>query len=208
MSNNNLCYEFGPYQLDPGKRILTRDGEGIPLTPKATEILIMLVKHAGQLVEKDELLKEVWPDTFVEEANLSQNIFTLRRALRDDRAEPRYIETVARRGYRFLAVVRTVSHAVGVAASAATGLVQSPVVAVLPFSNNTGDPELEYLADGITSNLINNLSRISQLRVMSRSAVFRYNSKDIDVQQVGQALGVNFVLVGNVNAWQSDLAVT
>jgi DNA-binding winged helix-turn-helix (wHTH) protein len=57
MNNNNLCYEFGPYQLDSCKRILTRDGEGIPLTPKATEILIALVKHAGQLVEKDELLK-------------------------------------------------------------------------------------------------------------------------------------------------------
>src|SRR5215470_1488208 len=168
MNNNNLCYEFGPYQLDPGKRILTRDGEGIPLTPKATEILIVLVTHAGQLVEKDELLKEVWPDTFVEEANLSQNIFLLRRALRDDRAEPRYIETVARRGYRFLAVVRTMPPVgVGVAASTATGVAQSPVVAVLPFINNTGDPELEYLADGITSNLINNLSRISQLRVMS-----------------------------------------
>jgi len=64
MSNNNLCYEFGPYQLDPSKRILIREGEGIPLTLKATEILIALVKHAGQLVEKDELLKEVWPDTF------------------------------------------------------------------------------------------------------------------------------------------------
>src|ERR1043166_2907354 len=210
MSNNNLCYEFGPYQLDPGKRILTRDGEGIPLTPKATEILIVLVKHAGQLVEKDELLKEVWPDTFVEEANLSQNIFTLRRALRDDRAEPRYIETVTRRCYRFLASVRPVPQVadVGVSASAATGVGQSPVVAVLPFINNTGDPELEYLADGMTSNLINNLSRIPQLRVMSRSAVFRYSSSDIDLQLVGRELGVNAVLLGKLDVRQSDLSVT
>src|SRR5215510_686661 len=105
MTHNDLRYEFGPYQLNPSTRILTRDGEGIPLTPKATEILLVLVKHAGQLVEKDELLKEVWPDTFVEEANLSQNIFTLRKALGDDRAEPKYIETIARRGYRFIAYV-------------------------------------------------------------------------------------------------------
>jgi DNA-binding winged helix-turn-helix (wHTH) protein len=211
MSNNNLYYEFGPYQLDPGKRILTRDGEGIPLTPKATEILIVLVKHAGQLVEKDELLKEVWPDTFVEEANLSQNIFTLRRALGDERSGPKYIETVAKRGYRFLALVRTVPHvgSVGVDATGTTGVApQSPVVAVLPFINNTGDPELEYLADGITSNLINNLSRISQLRVMSRSAVFRYNSKDNDLQQVGRELGLNAILVGKIDVWQSELAVT
>src|SRR5215510_2117327 len=94
--NNDLRYEFGPYQLDPSKRILTRDGEGIALTPKANDILLVLVKHAGQLVEKDELLKEVWPDTFVEEANLSQ-IF-LRRALGDDRT-----------GYRFMSSVQTIA---------------------------------------------------------------------------------------------------
>ena len=64
MTHNDLRYEFGPYQLNPGKRILTRDGEGIPLTPKATELLPVLVKHVGQLVKKDELLKKVWPGTF------------------------------------------------------------------------------------------------------------------------------------------------
>lgn len=209
MSNNNLCYEFGPYQLDPWKRILTRDGEGIALTPKATEILVVLVKHAGQLVEKDELLKEVWPDTFVEEANLSQNVFTLRRALGDDRAEPRYIETVARRGYRFLATVRTVAQAESGASPAEVGAIsQSPVVAVLPFFNNTGDPELEYLADGITGNLINNLSRIAQLRVMSRSTVIRYKVNDIDLQHVGKELGVDTFLVGKINAWHGHTNVT
>jgi DNA-binding winged helix-turn-helix (wHTH) protein/tetratricopeptide (TPR) repeat protein len=209
MSNNNLCYEFGPYQLDPCKRILTREGEGIALTPKATEILVVLVKHAGQLVEKDELLKEVWPDTFVEEANLSQNVFTLRRALGDDRAEPRYIETVARRGYRFLATVRTVAKAESADSSVeATGTVsQSPVVAVLPFLNNTGDPELEYLADGLTGNLINNLSRIAQLRVMSRSVVFRYSHKELEPQDIGRQLGVNAILVGKINAPPSGLTI-
>src|SRR5215813_1909044 len=190
-NNNNQCYEFGPYQLDPSKRILKREGEGIPLTPKATEILIVLVKHAGQLVEKDELLKEVWPDTFVEEANLSQNIFTLRRALGDDRTGPKYIETVARRGYRFLAAVRTVGQAGSVVGSLTTGVAQSPVVAVLPFLNNTSDPGLEYLADGITSNLINILSRITQLRVMSRSTVVRYTHKEVEPQEIGRHLGVN-----------------
>jgi len=209
MNNNNLCYEFGPYQLDPGKRTLTRDGEGIPLTPKATEILIVLVKHAGQLVEKDELLKEVWPDTFVEEANLSQNVFTLRRALGDDRAEPKYIETVAKRGYRFLASVKAVPQGGSIASSQPNGVgSQSPVIAVLPFINNTGDPELEYLAEGITSNIINNLSRTSQLRVMSRSSVFRYTAKDIDLQKVGQELGIHAALVGKINAWHSDLAIS
>jgi DNA-binding winged helix-turn-helix (wHTH) protein/tetratricopeptide (TPR) repeat protein len=210
MSNNNLCYEFGPYHLDPSKRILTREGDGIPLTPKATDILIALVKHAGQLIEKDELLKEVWPDTFVEEANLSQNVFTLRRALGDDRADPRYIETVAKRGYRFLATVTAVPPVgnVGPAVPSTEVASTSPVVAVLPFLNNTGNPDLEYLADGITSNIINNLSRISQLRVMSRSAVFRYKKTEVDLQQVGRELAVDAVLLGKINSWHSDLALT
>jgi len=208
MNNNNLCYEFGPYQLDSCKRILTREGEGIPLTPKATEILIALVKHAGELVEKDELLKEVWPDTFVEENNLTQNIFTLRKALGDDRTDPKYIETVARRGYRFLAAVRTVSQiANGDSWAQPTGVPQSPVVAVLPFINNTDDPELDYLADGITGNLINNLSCIAQLRVMSRSTVLRYNRKEMEPQEAGKELRVDAILVGKINARTSRLTV-
>jgi DNA-binding winged helix-turn-helix (wHTH) protein len=108
MTHKDLHYEFGSYRLDPSKRIRTPNGEGIPLTPKGTEILLVLVKHAGQLVEKDELLEEVWPDTFVEEANLSQNIFVLRRALGDDRTGPKYIETVARRRCRFIRSITTI----------------------------------------------------------------------------------------------------
>src|SRR5215213_6028362 len=145
--NNNLCYEFGPYQFNLNERALKRSGETISLTPKAAEILLMLVTNAGQLVEKDELLKEIWPDTFVEEGNLSQNIFYLRKALGDDRAGPRYIETVTRRGYRFIATVRVVEEnhlANGVHVN------NRPVVAVLPFTNVTGNPEVDYLVQGIT----------------------------------------------------------
>jgi len=170
----------------------------------------VLVKHAGQLVEKDELLKEVWPDTFVEEANLSQNVFTLRRALGDDRAEPRYIETIARRGYRFLATVTAVAQAetADLPDEATVDISRSSVVAVLPFLNNTGDPEFEYLADSITGNLINNLSRLSLLRVMSRSTVLRYKVNNIDLQQVGKELGVDAFLVGKISAGQGHSNVT
>ena len=77
--NNNLCYEFGPFQLDLSKRVLTCGGGIVSLTPKAGDILVRLVGRAGHLVEKDELLKEVWPDTFVEEANLTQHIFALQK---------------------------------------------------------------------------------------------------------------------------------
>jgi len=203
---NNLCYEFGPFQFDLSKRVLTRGSEIVSLTPKATEILVRLVSRTGHLVEKDELLKEVWPDTFVEEANLTQYIFALRKALGDDRVGPKYIETVPRRGYRFIAAIRVVEVeenelAGGVEATELNGAVNHrPVVAVLPFTNVMSDPEVEYLVQGITDNIINNLSRISKLRVMSRSAVFRYRKREIDPQQAGRDLGAHVVLVGKINS--------
>lgn len=199
MPHHNLYYEFGPYQLNVNTRLLKRAGETVSLTPKAAEILVLLVTRAGQLVEKDELLKEIWPDTFVEEANLSQNIFYLRKALGDDRAGPKYIETVTRRGYRFIATVRVVE-AEENHLSNGVHVNNRPVVAVLPFTTVMGDPEVEYLVQGITDNLINNLSRISKLRVMSHSAVFRYKTKEIDPQQAGRDLGAQVVVVGKLNS--------
>lgn len=199
--NNNLSYEFGPFQFELSKRELKRAGETVALTRKATEILIMLLANAGHVVEKEELLREVWPNTFVEEANLAQHVFTLRKALGDERSVPRYIETVTRRGYRFLGTVRVVeaenSH---LSQEAGAQVNHRPVVAVLPFVNVMGDPELEYLVQGITDNLITNLSRISKLRVMSRSAVLRYKTKPADPQQAGRDLGAHVVLVGKINS--------
>jgi TolB-like protein/Tfp pilus assembly protein PilF len=160
---------------------------------------------AGELVEKDELLREVWPDTFVEEANLSQNIFTLRRALGDERGDPRYIETVTRRGYRFIAPVTT-NGSQCPEDDEVTGPAL-PIVAVLPFINRTRDEELEYVADGLTDNIINNLSRVSKLHVMSRSTIFRYKLQEVDPQRVGKELGASVVLVGKINAHRSGVVV-
>jgi DNA-binding winged helix-turn-helix (wHTH) protein/TolB-like protein/Tfp pilus assembly protein PilF len=101
-------YEFGPFQLDVAERLFLKDAEPVALTPKAFEMLVVLVERSGHLVEKDELLKEVWRDQFVEESNLSQNIYLLRKALGDGANEHQYIETVPRRGYRFVADVREV----------------------------------------------------------------------------------------------------
>ncbi len=98
-------YEFGPFRLDAGEHLLLRDGEAVPLTPKAFDLLLALVVHHGHLLEKDELLKKVWPDTFVEEANLASNISQLRKALGDGENGQRYIETVPKRGYRFVSNV-------------------------------------------------------------------------------------------------------
>ncbi|HEX2270336.1 MAG TPA: winged helix-turn-helix domain-containing protein, partial [Pyrinomonadaceae bacterium] len=200
------CYEFGPYRLDLDQRILTRAGDKVALTPKATHVLSLLVSNAGALVDKDELLKEVWRDTFVEESNLTQNIFLLRRALGDERAGARYIETVARRGYRFVASVRVIGDAeLEADGSGPNGPTASEprIIAVLPLVNATGNVDVEYVADGLTENLVNNLSRVSQLRVMSRSAVFRYKKKQLDPRVIGKELGVDVVLVGKITSRSS-----
>src|SRR5215470_14992993 len=101
-------YEFGPFRLDAAEHLLLRDGEAVPITPKAFDLLVALVERHGRLLEKDELLKKVWPDTFVEEANLASNISQLRKALSDGENGHRYIETAPKRGYRFVASVREI----------------------------------------------------------------------------------------------------
>jgi len=104
-------YSFGPFRLDSEKRVLVRDGVPVPLAPKVAETLLLLVESAGHLVDKDELMKRVWPDAFVEEGNLNKNISVLRRLLGEWDGGREYIETVPKRGYRFVAPVNEVTHA-------------------------------------------------------------------------------------------------
>ena len=98
---NRHSYEFGPFRIDTRNRQLLRENEVVPLKAKAVDTLLLLIENRGDVVEKDELMQRLWPDSFVEEANLTQNIYTLRKALGGD-----YIQTVPRRGYRFVADVR------------------------------------------------------------------------------------------------------
>jgi DNA-binding winged helix-turn-helix (wHTH) protein/tetratricopeptide (TPR) repeat protein len=104
-----VVYEFGPFRMDPDKQVLLRDGQLIAVTPKAFETLLVLVRRGREVVSKEELLKEIWPDSFVEEANLSQHIFKLRKALGDTLEGERYIVTLPGRGYRFAVPVRTIT---------------------------------------------------------------------------------------------------
>lgn len=99
-------YEFGPFRLDAAERVLLRGPDLVPLTPKVFDILLALVERGGHIVEKDDLMKRVWPDSFVEEGNLTQNVSLLRKALGESPGGPQFIETVSRRGYRFVATIR------------------------------------------------------------------------------------------------------
>ena len=99
-------YEFGPFRLIPEERQLLRNNQPVPLTPKSFDLLLVLVENSGHLLEKAELMKRIWPESFVEEANLSVNVSALRRALGEGPNEHQYLETVQRRGYRFVASVK------------------------------------------------------------------------------------------------------
>lgn len=203
-------YEFGPFRLDPLERRLLHKGQPITLTPKAFETLVVLVERSGHVVGKDELMSAVWPDAHVEESNLTQNIFTLRKVLDAHGDSSSYIETVPKRGYRFTATVRKGSGLEPVRTGPLAALSQGiqterrgkggalKSLAVLPLVNASADPNAEYLSDGITESIINSLSQLRGLRVMARSTVFRYKGQEVDPQEVGRALGVRAVLTGRV----------
>jgi DNA-binding winged helix-turn-helix (wHTH) protein/tetratricopeptide (TPR) repeat protein len=188
-----ISYEFGSFQVNSGEREVRREGKPLPLTPKVFDILLVLIQNPGRILTKDEIMKQVWPDTIVEESNLARNVSTLRKALGEEPDQPQYIETIPWRGYRFLAEVRELRKE--------TETVDS--LAVLPFVNEDEDPEAEYLSDGITESLIHKLSLLSNLRVMSRYSVFQYKVRNRgeslpDPKTVGFKLGVRAVLTGRI----------
>jgi adenylate cyclase len=179
-------YEFGPYRLDTVGRSLEWRGKVIALPPKAVEVLAELVKRPGEVVGKKELLETVWPEAFVEEANLNQMVFVLRRAIESTNGSE-YITTVPRRGYRFSGTVRRVEIPCRIDS-----------IAVLPLANLSGDPGQEYFADGITEALITELAKVGSLRVVSRTSVMRYKGRAEPIAQIARALRVRGLLEGSV----------
>ncbi len=193
-------YEFGEFRVDAAKHLLLRAGKPVTLTPKVFETLLYLVRQHGDLVEKDELIRAIWPDTIVEENNLNQNISTLRRLLGESRGENRFIVTVPGRGYRFVAKVRT--QPLAVTASSAASL------AVLPFKPLTADSRDEALELGMADTLIARLSGSRGTTVRPLSSVRKYNSLDQDALTAGRELGVESVLDGNIQRNGNHIRVT
>src|ERR1041384_2906485 len=200
-------YEFGLFRLDANDHILLRGEEAVHLTEKVFNILLLLVEKSGRLVTKEELMEQVWPDSVVEESNLTVSISALRRALGEREEGGQYIETVSKRGYRFVADVRKVTDERGdsieeseAAAKAKTGLssLATTTLAVLPLLNVSDDPNLEYLSDGITESIINALSKLPQLKVLARSTMFRFKRTDLDPLEVGRQLETHALLAGRI----------
>jgi|SRR5579859_616674 len=103
-----LLYEFGAFRIDISQRLLTHNEEPLPITPKSFDALVLFVQNSGRLLEKEELMKTLWPESFVEEGNLSQNVFVLRKILGQDQTGASFIQTIPRRGYKFVAPVRQI----------------------------------------------------------------------------------------------------
>ena len=190
MSKDELpIYEFEDFRLDPEKYILSRAGETIPLTPKVFETLLLLVKHAGEVLKKDELLRAVWPDAIVEENNLNQNISALRRLLGENRGENRYIATVPGKGYRFIPSVR-------VPAEESTEKPGPVRIGVLPFEHIGADSEREYLADGLTEETIAALGQIDpeRISVIGRTSVMPYKRTPMSLAEIGKELDASYLV--------------
>ena len=145
-------YEFGQFRLDPQERLLLRDGEPVALTPKAFDMLLVLVENGGRLLEKEELMRRLWPDSFVEEGNLAQNVSMLRRALGEGPEGQKFIETVPRRGYRFISRVTGVQrdaqlmvqeHSIADVVAEDTGFLEpsvEPADGAMQEASNSGSP--------------------------------------------------------------------
>lgn len=214
-------FAFGPFVLDANEHVLSRNGTPLSLTPKAFQTLRLLVQNSGRLVEKDELLKAVWPDSFVEEATLAQNIFTLRRILRHHGNTPgEYIQTVQKRGYRFVMQVREMTGD----RRGSTEPVDIPCrdvhvdhcdtsagrfdsIAVLPVFTPANDPRLDFLSDELTEAIVNGVTLFPSVRVKACSAVLRYKGRQVDPTETGLELNVDTVLIGKLLTMDESLIV-
>jgi TolB-like protein len=196
--NMPIRVSFGPFRFEPPSGRLWSGEQEIKLTPKAAALLATLLARAGQPVSKDALFAAVWPNTVVSDDALASCIQELRRALSDDPREPRYIETRHRRGYQFIAELKSVDDPATPPSQATASTRGKPTVAVLPFDNISGVADQDYFADGITEDIITALSRHRSLLVLSRGSTFAFKGRGIDVRQIGAQLGADYVVEGSV----------
>ena len=203
---SNHFYRFGEFILDARQMVVLREGKPLAVAPKVVETLLTLVQNSGRIVEKQELMMRLWPDTFVEESNLTYTIVQLRKTLGDDARHPRYIETIPKRGYRFIEAVEEQQNR-----AERVGLINGrPVasIAVLPFVDMSPERDQEYFCEGLADELINSLAGLPNLHVASRTSSFRFKSPALDIREVGKQLNVNTVLEGSVRKAGGNFRIT
>lgn len=214
-------YTFDRWTLDCARGALSSAGKDIALRPKSFEVLLYLVKNAGRLVSRDDLLNAVWAGVNVTEESLTQCVSEVRQALGD--VNQQIIKTAPKRGYLFLAPVQSSVDA-GAAGPALAAMspgneemetraetpvaFDGPSVAVLPFANLSGDASQDYLSDGLTEDVINGLSRFSDLSVIARNSSFSFKGRPVDVREVGKQFGVRYIVEGSVRRFDDRIRIT
>jgi DNA-binding winged helix-turn-helix (wHTH) protein/TolB-like protein len=210
-------YAFGPFHYDAEQRLLFRQGQVVPLVPKAIDTLHVLLERRGRMVEKADLMKLVWPDTTVEDVGLARNISLLRKALDDEAGQ--YIETIPRRGYRFAAEApaqrpgKRAWLAVAAGTLALGGVVywqfytpsrylpQGPGIAslaVVPFESLTPEMDRSAVSRGLSDLLVADLSKLEGVQVVSPSTVRRHQRLGISMGLMGRLLGLEVLVEGTV----------
>ncbi|MGA6969737.1 MAG: winged helix-turn-helix domain-containing protein, partial [Xanthobacteraceae bacterium] len=194
-------YAFGPFRLDVAAGILFRGADPVALGQRAIALLQILVEGGGNPISKDRLIESAWPGLAIEESNLAVQIAALRRVFAEEPGGDSWIETLPRRGYRYVGPVAVKEQEnQGAAGNEHPALAppDKPSLAVMPFTNMSGDPEQEYFADGMVEDIITGLSRIKWLFVIARNSSFIYKGQAVNVGRVGRELGVRYVLEGSV----------
>ncbi len=213
-----MPFAFEDYVLDQQRRELTLRGQTVTLGPQVFDLLLQLVSNGDRVVSKDELLQAVWSGRIVSESTVASHINAVRKAIGDSGEQQRLLRTVARKGYRFVGVIREVPGPelpddqpplpLQPAPQASLALPDKPSITVLPFQNLSGDPGQDYFADGIVEDIIVALSRIRWLFVIARNSSFTFKDRRVDVSDVGRELGVRYVLEGSVRKAGNRVRIT
>jgi adenylate cyclase len=211
-----LRYLFEDCVLDTDRRELRREGTVLSVPPKVFDLLVYLIQNRERVVSKDDLISAIWESRIVSDAAITTRLNVARSAIGDSGEEQRLIRTLQRKGFRFVGAVREeyAQHGTPAASAPIEGprpalpLPEKASIAVLPFTNMGGDPGQDYLTDGITEDIITELSRFSELFVIARNSSFQYKGKAVDVRQVGRELGVRHVLEGSIRLHGEQMRIT
>jgi TolB-like protein len=212
---------FGDYEIDIERRELRRAETPIHVEPQVFDLLVYLVRNRERVVSKDDLIAAVWGGRIVSDSTLTSRINAARKAVGDSGGDQKLIRTVARKGLRFVADVRTRPDGAEPAHAAipppdeipepsrpALPLPDRPAIAVLPFVNMSGDPEQEYFSDGISEDIVTALSKLRWFFVIARNSSFIYKGKAIHMKQVAEELGVGYVVLGSVRKGGDRVRIT
>jgi TolB-like protein len=212
-------FRFADHMLDTSRRELRRGCDAIPVEPQVFDLLTYLVRNRDRVVSKDDLLTSIWCGRIVSDSTLTSRINAVRKAVGDNGAEQRLIRTIARKGFRFVGDVRTpAAENPSLAGPAANGsraqprptlsLPDRPAIAVLPFANTSDDPEQDYFSHGISEDIITALSKLRWFFVIARNSSFAYKDKSTSMKQIGEELGVRYLVEGSVRRSGDRVRIT